>query len=76
MDELYTVYMLPLPGDINAAVRVSPDGWVSIYINDYLSPEARKKALKHELEHIRRDDWYNDMTIDEVEQCHGKKSSA
>lgn len=68
MDGQYTVYIMPLPGDINGAVRVSPDGWASIYINDKLSPEARKKALKHELEHIANDDWYNDRSIDEIEQ--------
>ncbi len=75
MDEEYTVYMVPFPGDINGAVRVSPDGWASIYINDWLSPMARKRAFKHELQHIANDDFYNSKSIEEVEECHDRKNS-
>lgn len=63
----YTVHLMPFPGDIKAAVRVDVDGYPSIYINDYLSPQAKKKALEHELRHISRDDFYNDLSITEVE---------
>lgn len=64
----YRVYMMPFPGDIKAAVRVDADGYPSIYINDALSPQAKKRAFLHELRHIRRDDMYNDMTIEDVER--------
>lgn len=63
----YRVYMMPFPGDVKAAVRVDPDGFASIYINDALSPEARKRAFMHELRHLERDDMYNDLTIEEAE---------
>lgn len=66
-DELYRVYMLPFPGDIKAAVRLDAEGFPSIYINDALSPAAKKRAFLHELRHIREDDHYNDRPIEEVE---------
>ena len=66
-EDEYRVYMMPFPGDIMGAVRVDADGFPSIYINDRLSPAAKKRAFLHELRHIERDDMYNDKSIDEVE---------
>ena len=66
-EDEYRVYMMPFPGDIMGAVRVDAEGFPSIYINDKLSPAAKKRALLHELRHIERDDFYNNLTIDEVE---------
>ena len=59
----YHVYMIPFPGDIKAAVRIDSEGYASIYINEYLSPEAKKKAFLHEIRHIERDDFYNSLPI-------------
>lgn len=70
------IYMVPFPGTIKAAVRLDKEGFPSIYINDLLSPAARKRALEHELQHISRDDFYNDHSIEEVEGCQDQKSSA
>ena len=66
-EDEYRVYLVPLPGDVKAAVRVGVDGFASIYINDSLSPEAQRQAFRHELRHIERDDHYNDLSIEEVE---------
>lgn len=63
----YRVYMVPFPGDVLGAVRIDVEGFPSIYINDALSPEARKKAFLHELRHIQRDDMYNGKPIEEIE---------
>lgn len=63
----YHVYMIPFPGDIQAAVRIDADGYASIYINDLLSPEAKKMAFLHELRHIERDDFYNSLPIRTIE---------
>ena len=76
MDAPYTVYMMHFTGDIKAAARVAPDGHISIYINDQLSREGRKRALKHELEHIANDDWYNDRPIEEAERVATEKADA
>jgi len=63
----YHVYMIPFPGDIKAAVRIDAEGYASIYINDYLSPEAKKRAFLHEIRHIERDDFYNSLPISTIE---------
>ena len=81
IDKEYAVILMPFPGDIYAAVRLSPDGYPTIYINDKLAPEARKKALEHELRHLTRDDFYNARSIRSIEKnkrgkrCRARKNS-
>lgn len=58
---------MTMPGDVLATVSVDEDGYASIFINEQLAPEARKRAFMHELRHIRRGDMYNDHTIEDVE---------
>lgn len=67
----HTVYLVPLPGDIKAAVQIDIDGYPSIYINDALSPAAKKKAFLHEMRHVVHDDFYNDKPIREIEDNAG-----
>jgi hypothetical protein len=68
--------MIPFPGDIQAAVRIDADGYASIYINEQLSPQAKKAAFLHEIRHLQNDDMYNDKSIYEVEGlCQGQKNS-
>ena len=67
MTDEYRVYIVPFPGDIKAAVMLDNEGFPSIYINDKLSPEAKKRAFLHELKHIRREDFYNTQTLRKVE---------
>ena len=67
-DDEYRVYLMPFPGNVLAAVRLDAEGYPSIYINDRLSPEAKKRAFLHELRHIEDDDFYNDRSIEEVER--------
>lgn len=44
------------------------NGFYNVYINSRLSFEEQRKALKHELEHIRRHDFDNeDMPLEMVE---------
>ena len=61
------VRMVNLPGTIHGAVRISEDGFANIYINDQLSPQARRKAYDHERKHIDNDDFYNDEPIQKIE---------
>ena len=63
----YRVVMIRFPGDVLAAVRVDADGYPTVYINDALSMPARREALRHELQHIRRGDFCNHLTIYDVE---------
>lgn len=67
LEDNYRVYMVALPGDIKGAVRVDNDGFVSIYINDCLSPKAKRDVFLHELRHIYRNDFYNVENIRSVE---------
>lgn len=66
-EDEYRVYMVPFPATVHGAVRLDADGFPSIYINDSLSPQARKAALMHELKHIKRNDHTNSKTIQQVE---------
>lgn len=63
----YRVYLVKLPARIRGAVRLDKDGFPSIYINDQLSPTAKKAVFKHEMRHIENDDFYNARSIREVE---------
>jgi hypothetical protein len=64
----YNVVMIDFfPGDVRAAVRVDANGYPTVYINDYLSPPAKREALEHELTHIERGDITNHLTIYDAE---------
>lgn len=63
----FRVYLVKLPGTIHGAVRIDADGFPSIYINEALSPDAKRAAFLHEIRHIERDDFYNNKSIREVE---------
>ena len=67
-DGEYVVRLINLPGDIKGVVRLSDDGFANIYINDQLSPEARRLAFEHETRHIDRDDFYNSEPIQKIER--------
>ena len=64
----YRVYMVQLPGDIKGAVRIDEDGFASIYINDCLSPQAKKDVFLHELRHLKNNDFYNNVNIVNAER--------
>ena len=66
-DDDYIVRLVDLPGTIYGCTRLSPDGFANIYINAKLSPEAQRKAFLHEMRHLERGDFYNDLSIYEIE---------
>ena len=68
IDGEYAVRMVNLPGDIHGAVRLSDDGFANIYINDALSPQAKRKAFAHEKKHIDNGDFYNGKPIQDIER--------
>lgn len=67
-DDYYRVYLVPLPATVRGACRLDPEGFASIYINDQLSPKAKKAVFLHEIRHIKRNDHTNISNIREVEQ--------
>lgn len=64
----YRVYEVALPGDIYGAIRMDEDGFASIYINNLLAPEQKKKTLDHEVRHLKRNDFCNDLSIYDCEK--------
>lgn len=68
-DGEYCVYLVHFPGDVMGVVRIDEDGFASIYINDQLSPKAKKAVFLHEIRHISRNDHANTRNIWEVEDA-------
>ena len=57
------VRCVPLPEAVKAVVLPNDDGTFDIYLNSTLPDEVQRKALAHELEHIRRDHFYNNDPV-------------
>lgn len=55
MDDTY-VYLIPLPQGINEMITPCSDGY-TIYIDERLTWEERRKAYRHAVQHIRRMDF-------------------
>lgn len=64
----YRVRVIDLPHSVNGIVALDEDGYANIYINAHLSLEGQRKALKHELAHLKNDDFHNNEDIHHVEQ--------
>lgn len=66
----YFVHLIPFPqdcGGVNGMVMPNEDGTYSIYINALASREQQRRAWRHELRHIRNNDFYNGKGIREIE---------
>lgn len=61
------VRLKDLPCGINGVTILDEDGNYNIYINARLSYYGQREAYWHELKHIQRDDFYNNLPIQEVE---------
>lgn len=57
------VRMIPLPDTVPAVTIPNDDGTFDVYINANLPEERQNRALEHELEHIRKDHFYNDDPV-------------
>ncbi|MBQ1779616.1 MAG: hypothetical protein IIZ93_15800 [Acidaminococcaceae bacterium] len=73
-EDEYRVYLVKLPASVRGACRLDAEGFASIYINDDLSPKAKKAVFRHEIRHIRRKDHHSGRNIREVEGCRARKS--
>lgn len=68
LDENIVVrYCHGMPHSVEGFVSPSEDGTANIYINANLCPKRRETVLNHELEHIKKNDHYNQNSIYEVE---------
>ena len=57
------VRLLPLPPAVRAVTLPNDDGTFDIYINANLPQELQDCALQHELNHIRKDHFYNEDPV-------------
>ena len=57
-----------LPIGINGMTILDSEGDYNVYINARLSHDGQVKAYDHEMTHIQRDDFYNDLPIWQVEE--------
>ena len=57
-----------LPWKVNGFTILDADGDYNVYINARLSQDGQRKAYRHELRHIRRGDFYNDLPIRKAEE--------
>ena len=64
------VRIVDLPDGIPAFTLPDVDGFYDVYINVKLDLFSRRKALEHELEHIRKGDWQRleYMDVFQIEQ--------
>ena len=60
---------IELPPKIKGVTVIDGEGDYNVYINTLLSPDAQKRAQKHELTHIIKDHFYNydPVIINEME---------
>ena len=57
------VRLISLPETVRAVTLPNSDCTFDIYINANLPEELQRKALDHELAHIRRDHFYNEDPV-------------
>ena len=56
----YTVRVVPFPNGAADGATMSHPDMPCVYINANISNDRKRKALKHELEHIANDDLYSE----------------
>ena len=54
-------------GRCDGLVMPNDDATYSIYVNARTSYDQQRRAYRHELNHVIRDDFYNERDIKEVE---------
>jgi hypothetical protein len=67
MMEQIIVRYVDLPTKIKGFVRVDCDGDYNVYINSRHCYCVQEQTLIHELNHIKRGDFYNNNGISEIE---------
>ena len=62
------VRLQDMPIRMIGVTLLDESGDYNVYINSRLSADSQREVLNHEMLHIRRDDFYNDLTIREAEK--------
>lgn len=72
MQEIYVEYH-DLPTTIRGFSRETSEGYV-IVINSRMSSDMQLRAYKHELEHIKNDDFNSHKSVDVIEALRHERS--
>ena len=60
---MFFVRLVPLPDHVEGVVLPNEDGTYDIYINARLPVELRLAVLMHEVEHIKKDHFYDERPV-------------
>lgn len=63
----FHVYYMKLPISIRGVVTPNEDDTYSIFLNSLYPHSVHEKTFEHEVEHIEREDFYNGLPIELVE---------
>ena len=64
-----------LPPRVPAVVQQNPDDSYTIIINDNLSDEKKRLAMKHEINHITGGDLFKEEDVSSIEtSCHASSN--
>lgn len=63
----FFVRVVPFPVAIGGMVMPNDDGTYSVYLNENVDDNRKRKAYRHELKHIVNGDFWNDLPITEIE---------
>lgn len=61
-----------LPAVIRGVTIPTEDGDYIVIVNDCLTPEAQRRAARHELAHIREDHFREEIPVEDAEWEAGK----
>lgn len=62
------IRLVSLPRGINGMTILDAEGNYNVYINQELPREPMIKAYKHEIQHIKDDDFYNSKSVRDAEE--------
>lgn len=63
----FYVRMIDLPSSVHGMTVINDDSTFSVYINSKLSSKQQEEAYIHEISHIVKNDFYNESSIEEIE---------
>lgn len=67
------VRLIKLPGAVRGYTCPSFDGVYNVYINQNLPFEMRNQVFRHEIDHIRKNDFGSNRKVAELEASQGDK---
>mgnify|MGYP000845306567 CR=1 FL=1 len=63
----YYIRYIDLPYRVKGVTVMDEEGFFNVYINARLSYDCQQKAIKHELTHIARGDFFRIEVLEKIE---------